>query len=82
MDSIQNFPVSQTLANTVYGRVNARMIHLILDTGAPVTLIRSDLWDKIAASETLQPWRGPPLVGVEGTPLHVQGCAEMIVSIA
>ena len=68
MDSIQFFPVNQTFANTVYGRVNSRMIRLILDTGAPVTLMRGDLWGKIAASETLQPWRGPPLVGEEGTP--------------
>ena len=53
------------------------MIRFILDTGAPVTLMKEDLWDQVSTAETVQPWTGPPLVGVEGTPLQVRGCAEI-----
>ena len=41
--------------------------------------MRGSLWDEKVAAETLQPWRGPPLVGVEGTPLQVCGCANETV---
>ena len=31
---------------------------------------------------TLEPWSGPPLVGVEGTPLNIRGVAQASMSLA
>ena len=49
-----------------------------------MTLLRGNLWDpaNAANNENLEDWRGPHLVGVQGTPLKVRGFAKMTVSIA
>ena len=54
---------------------NQFSVSLLLDTGAAVSLLRKDKWDKIAAPESsLKPWNGPRLTGVEGSLLKVHGC--------
>ena len=84
----KNFPIRISPVNPapsydILGEVNSQSIKFIVDTGAAVTLLRGDLWDKATTAGTdLEPWTGPPLVGVEGTELHVRGCAQMPVSIA
>ena len=84
----KNFPIRISPVNPapsydILGEVNSQSIKFIVDTGAAVTLLRGDLWDKATTAGTdLEPWTGQPLVGVEGTELHVCGCAQMPVSIA
>ncbi len=59
---------------------------LILDTGAAVTLLRRDVWERTATAKagwgTLTPWTGPRLVGVNGTALQVSGCKKVQLRIA
>ena len=66
----------------------ARRKHRDEDWPSAVTLMREDLWDQAISTSTpsertsLEPWNGPPLVGVEGTPLKVRGVAQASVSLA
>ena len=58
----------ETIFVNVEGQVNSHTIGVIPGTGALMMLKRGDLWDKTAVTaEMLQPWRGPPFVGVENT---------------
>ena len=50
-------------------------INLLLDTGAPVTLLRRDIWDRVNSKPQnfLLPWEGHRLVGINGSPIQVHG---------
>ena len=50
----------------------------MLDTGAPVSLIRKDVFDQVQGE--LVPWAGGGLVGVEGTPLGKLLPSEVVVA--
>ena len=51
----------------------------LLDTGASVTLLRNDTWERVSAvsRNSLSPWSGQHLVGVDGSPLQVFGRTEL-----
>ena len=51
----------------------------MLDTGAPVSLVRKDVFDQ--AQVELVPWAGGGLVGVEGTPLVIHGIAAVEIGL-
>ena len=53
---------------------------LVIDTGAAVTLLWTDIWDRI--QKPLNPWMGPKLVGADGKPLQARGCKQLTVTIA
>ena len=47
-------------------------VSMLLDTGAAVTLLRKDVWDKMSdQSSELQPWSEATLVSAGGTPSRV-----------
>lgn len=53
------------------GQIGGVPITLLLDTGAAVTLLRQDVWAKIAAQPfVLKPWSGATLVSAGGAPLN------------
>ena len=80
-DAIAVVPVSRSY--TVSGHTNGIPTTFILDTGAAITLLRKDLWDKLPPSKKqLEPWEGRPLVGVAGTSLDVCGSAVVEIIIA
>lgn len=58
-------------------------ISFLLDTGAAVTLLRKDAWERVNAEKThkLSPWSGQRLVGVDGSPLQVFGQVEMKLTL-
>ena len=58
-------------------RVADVAVPFLLDTGATVTLLSEDYWSKIESSLSLRPWSGPHLVGANGSPLAVLGCADI-----
>ena len=70
---------STNIADTlkIVGRVEGISVHLVLDTGASVNLLRKDVWEKICAKCNchFEPWGGERLVGAEGSPLRVLGAA-------
>ena len=57
--------------------INSYTVHSMLDTGAAVSLLSNDTWNKIKGTSTLTPWTNPGLVGVGGTPLRVSGIAKL-----
>lgn len=55
----------------------------MIDTGAAVSLIREDIWEKVAGSKpTLTAWTGCQLVGAEGSPIEIKGIATITFLIA
>ena len=68
---------------TVSGSTQGIPTTFIIDTGAAVTLLRKDMWDKLPqGGKLLTPWDGSPLVGVAGNPLEVWGSVIVEVEIA
>ena len=76
------FAVSDlTTVYRVSGVVNGCTLTFIIDTGAPVTLLRTDTWERVNITETkLGKWTGPSLVGVDGKAINVRGKAKVNVS--
>ena len=66
----------------LYGFVNGVRVRFLVDTGASVSLLHSDVWHRISASHAaLQPWSGPRLVGVDGSELRVCGYVKLALKI-
>ena len=56
------------------GAVNGTLTTFVVDTGAAVSLLRADLWEKIQSpGALLEPWTNTSLVGANGTPIDVLG---------
>ena len=72
-----------TSALRVAGKIAGMKASFLLDTGATVTLLSEEYWNKIqrAASTTVKQWKGPGLVGANGSPLAVQGCAVVQLEV-
>eukprot|EP00731_Ephydatia_muelleri_P025917 Em0018g17a len=63
----------------VDGYVNNVPASMVIDTGAAVTLLRKEFWLK--TNTTLNSWKGPDLVGANGTPITVCGTAAVVFKI-
>ncbi len=75
--------VNPTAAHHVLGQVQGTQVCFMLDTGAVVSLLSKDVWDRLGHSQThLTPWTGHKLVGVEGSPIKVSGVATVDVTFA
>ena len=71
-------PVSRSY--TMSGSTRGIPTTFIIDTGAVVTVLHKDVWDKLPqVGKLLVPWDGSPLVGVAGDPLEV--CVSVIVEV-
>lgn len=71
--------VNPTSAYHITGHLNNIPVNFMLDTGAPVSLIRKDVFDQVRGE--LIPWAGGGLVGVEGTPLEIHGMATVEIGL-
>ena len=74
--------VNPVCAYHVAGSIYGVQVCFMLDTGAAVSLLPKDVWDKTGRGHQLTPWTGPRLVGVKGTPLKVHGAATMEITLA
>ena len=79
-------PVTSTGGYRLEGTVNGAQTSFLVDTGAAVSLLRDDAWARSnaerACTESLKPWSNPRLVGVDGSPLPVLGCAQVEIDLA
>ena len=77
-------PFTSSATYRIYVEVAGIPTSLVIDAGAAVTLLRTDIWDKIQRQKpsALNPWTGPKLVGADGRPLQVWGCKQLTVTIA
>ena len=56
--------------------VNGVQIELLVDTGSAVSILSLNMWNRCIHRD-LEPWTGQRLVGVDGTPLQVEGCGKI-----
>ena len=80
-DIIDLFAVNPHVAFHINAVINSYTVHFMLDTGAAVSLLRNDTWNKIKGTSTLIPWTNPGLVGVGGTLLRVSGIAKLCLEL-
>ena len=76
--------VNPAHAYHVIGEIsNQGNVKFMIDTGTAVSLIREDIWEKVAGSKpTLTAWTGCQLVGAEGSPIEIKGIATITFLIA
>ena len=75
--------VNPTLSHYVTAIVRDLPIQLMLDTGAAVSLVRKDVWDRLGGAGIfgLEPWAGRHLVGVVGSTVPVHGATTLEVQL-
>ena len=65
----------------VRGKINGAMTSLLVDTGAAVTLLRKDAWDRVVQATkdppVLSPCYSLDLVGADGSPPRTYGSASV-----
>ena len=82
--TVPTLSVSSSNSYCVQGTIASIPLCLLVDTGAAVSLLSADAWNKVSSTEhpiVLQQWTRQRLVGVNGTPLCVKGCIHTSVSI-
>ena len=66
----------------IQGQLFNHPTSFLVDTGSPVSLLKSNLWNLSKPPGTvLSPWGGNKLVGVNGTSIHTQGSHKVTIKI-
>ena len=75
------YPITPVECLCMLGKVGGELISFLLDTGAAVTLIGSDVWKHVNAKQPtkLQSGSNQKLVEVDGSPLEVHGQVHVTV---
>ena len=60
---IDLFAINPHAAFHINSVINSYTVHFMLDTGAAVSLLNTDTWNKVKDTSTLVPWTNPGLVG-------------------
>eukprot|EP00731_Ephydatia_muelleri_P014390 Em0008g110a len=82
MVTVPTLSVSSAISFSVSGMIGACPLELLVDTGATVSLLNVNMWNKIDSTKlSLEQWTGKKLVGVNGTPLLVKGLTRAQVCI-
>ena len=77
-------PVSPVGGYHLDEAVGGVKVSYLVDTGAAVTLLRKDTWDRVcgvSATPDLSPCPALGLVGVDGTALHIHGSAAIEIHL-
>ena len=80
---IHTSPVSPTSGFHLPGSINGMEVSLLVDTGAAVTLLRLDTWERVVGKSpvVLEPWNAVKLLSAGGAPLTVHGRAHVVLSL-
>ncbi|KAL5480079.1 hypothetical protein EMCRGX_G023701 [Ephydatia muelleri] len=68
--------IASEISCRLKGYIASIPVQFVVDTGASVSLLTTDVWHRVSANKhmELKEWGGSSrLVGVNGSPLHVQG---------
>ena len=78
-------PVSPVGGYRLDGAVNGVRVSLLVETGAAVTLLRKDAWNRVSQAAANEPSLSPcpalGLVGVDGTPLQTYGSTPVVLEL-
>ena len=82
--SLYSLAVNPAMSKFIVAIVKGSPVEFMVDTGAAVSLIRKDVWDRLGGASTfgLSPWRGRHLVGVEGSTVPVCGVTTLDFHLA
>ena len=81
-ESVKLLDVNPTHAYHIMGLVNGSNVHFMLDMGASVSLLKYDVWCKVAGDTSLSTWSGHKLVGVEGSTISILGTATIDIFLS
>ena len=80
--SIHLLAVNPTSTYQVLGSINNSPVFFYDRYRSCYTLLRKDVWDEVnARHDALEPWVGPGLVGVEGTPICVHSTTKTMIKL-
>ena len=80
--NIPTFSIDTESNYVVEGRVNRYPVNILIDTGAAATIVSSDTWEKIRSpGAELISTTGKKLVGVQGTPLQLNGTTHIDIEL-
>ena len=75
--------INSVSSYTLSCAVNGTPVSFLIDTGAGVCLIKTQVWERVKSkADTLEPDTSHRLVGVDGIPIKVQGFATVQLTIA
>ncbi len=75
-------PTSPTGGYRLNATINGTQASFLVDTGATVTLLQEDVWERSNVTrKKLEHWSKSRLVGVDGTPLHAHGSAQVALNL-
>lgn len=77
--------IASEISYRLKGYIASIPIQFVVDTGASVSLLSTDVWHRVSANKhmELKEWGGSNrLVGVNGSPLHVQGIVLVHLSLS
>ena len=84
-EHLNNFIVNVNAAMSsffIQGRLFKHPMSFLVDTGSPVSLLQSKVWNLLKPPGTvLSPWGGNKLAGVNGTDLHCRGSFDVTITI-
>ena len=81
IDNTDLFAVNPHAAFYINGTINSYPVQFMIDTGAAVSLIDSNTWNRIKGQSMVKSWVDPGLVGVNGSPLKVKGTGTTLLKI-
>ena len=64
----------------LYAILNGVGVNFLIDTGAAVSLIHSNVWHRLSGV-ALETWTGPRLVSADGSALHILGGAKVTLRV-
>ena len=77
--------IASEISYRLKGYIASIPVQFVVDTGASVSLLSTDVWHRVSANKhmELKEWGGcNRLVGVNGSPLHVQGIVLVHLSLS
>ena len=81
--NVQNMSINNVSSYTLTCVVNGTPVSSLIDTGAGVCLLKSEVWEKVKSkADTVEPITAHRLIGVDSIPIKVQGSATISFTIA
>jgi len=82
-NNLQAIAINNVSSYTLLCTVNNLPVSFLIDTGAGVCLLKSEVWERVkSVANKLEPIIAHRIVGVDGIPIKIQGSATVQLTIA